>query len=151
MIHTEQKHDHYKTLETTLTTLNDHNIKINFDKSSFFQRSTVYLGHYITKEKSKVDLSGLKKEVFSEVPQTKKHLKRILGYIYCFRPYISNLSKLTADLNEKLKHSKITWYPEDSKTLAKIHELIHKQQELYFPNFTDTFHLYSDASEKGIA
>ncbi|KAG0431572.1 Retrovirus-related Pol polyprotein from transposon 17.6 [Dictyocoela muelleri] len=126
-------------------------VSINFDKSSFATEKVNYLGHVITSEGIKPEIS--KVESFKLKPiKTKKHLERLLGFINCFRPFIPNLSIKTAILYDKLKKNKIIikLTDEDKKIIDEIFKIIKEQPILHLPDFNIPFEIFCDSSDNGV-
>ncbi|KAG0437702.1 Retrovirus-related Pol polyprotein from transposon opus [Dictyocoela muelleri] len=93
--------DHLALLNTVLNRLYKSGVSINFEKSNFALNSVKYLGHIITQSGIKPEISKID-EINTNTIKTKKKLERLLGFFNWFRPFVKDLSLLTANLYEKL-------------------------------------------------
>ncbi|KAG0436925.1 Transposon Ty3-I Gag-Pol polyprotein [Dictyocoela muelleri] len=91
LIHSKSEEEHIEHLKTVMNILKQNQVAINFEKTNFFEKSITYLGHIIDCKGTKPDLSRLK-PLTSIIPMTKRQLRRLLGIINRYRPYIHNLS-----------------------------------------------------------
>ncbi|KAG0435937.1 Retrovirus-related Pol polyprotein from transposon opus [Dictyocoela muelleri] len=102
LIFTESESKHYRILEKVFSLLRKHQISINFEKSVFAQEEVEFLGHRINKCGITPVLTKI--ESYEDVKiKTKKQLQKILGFMNWFRPFIPNLSILSAPLYDKLR------------------------------------------------
>ncbi|KAG0441354.1 Transposon Tf2-6 polyprotein [Dictyocoela muelleri] len=143
--------DHKVLLNSVFEKLIGLGVSINFEKSVFAKEEVQFLGHKINKEGIMPIISNLDKYKDFR-PKTKKQLQSLLGFINWFRPFIKNLSFLTADLYAKLKteKNKVTWNETDE---YKINEIFKKNSEkkiLYHPDLNKEFTMRCDASDIGI-
>ncbi|KAG0417797.1 Transposon Tf2-6 polyprotein, partial [Dictyocoela roeselum] len=127
--------------------LKRHQVSINFEKCIFDVEKINYLGHEISKDGIRPNISKLKGFEFKTL-RSKKQLEKILGFVNWYRPFIQNLSTITALLYDKLKgkDKKISWSKNDTEILAelKAKPLLHQV------NLNEPFKLKCDASENGI-
>ncbi|KAG0420634.1 Retrovirus-related Pol polyprotein from transposon 17.6 [Dictyocoela roeselum] len=142
---------HVELVETVLRRLYESGASINYEKSSFGLDSVKYLGLIITPAGIKPDVSKIDEFSVNNI-KTKKKLERLLGFLNWFRPFVKDISLITAKLYEKLKTEKraITLSPEDHASISRIVDIIKSQPILYFPDFNTPFSLYCDASDLGI-
>ena len=103
LIHSRNELEHLEHIKRVLNILKDNNTCINFEKSSFMQRSVKYLGSIIDENGIRPDVSRLKDAESWFNVKSKKGLQRMLGYINWFRPYVTNLSGRLSSITEKLK------------------------------------------------
>ncbi|KAG0440310.1 Retrovirus-related Pol polyprotein from transposon 17.6 [Dictyocoela muelleri] len=126
-------------------------VSINFGKSIFAKEEIEFLEHRINKDRILPIFSKLETYT-SYTLKTKKQLQRLLGFINWFRPFIKNLSILTADVYTKLKSEKktITWSEVDRQKIHKIFSEIKNHGILHHPDFNKEFTLRCDASDVGM-
>ena len=72
-------------------------------------------------------------------------------FINFYRPYNFHTRTKLAPLKEKLKTDVLKWSDQDTDKITEIVEIIKSQPALNLPNFNDPFHIYTDASDVGIA
>ncbi|KAG0416903.1 Transposon Ty3-I Gag-Pol polyprotein [Dictyocoela roeselum] len=120
LIFTETKEKHYEVLEKTLGLLKENGVSVNFEKSNFSQEEIKFLGHKINKDGIKPVISKLESCSTTRI-SIKKHSQKPHGFINRFRPFIPNLSIITADLYDKLKEKgyKIKLTTEDANKIKK--------------------------------
>ncbi|KAG0439193.1 Transposon Tf2-6 polyprotein [Dictyocoela muelleri] len=142
---------HVEDVKTVLKALLLNKVSVNYEKSEFGKTEISYLGHLINQDGTIPEISRLD-NLNLKIPKTKKQLERLLGLINWFRPYIPNISEMTASLHDKLKTKKrtIKWDKDDNVKLEMINNEIKKQHTLHFPDFDKEFDLKCDASDIGI-
>ncbi|KAG0420639.1 Transposon Tf2-6 polyprotein [Dictyocoela roeselum] len=151
LIHSKDIEFHYEHLKSVLNKLLEAGASINFEKSVFNVSEVRFLGHLMSKDGIKADISNLKDFSVSR-PTTKKKLQRMLGYLNWFRPFVKDYAILTSNLYEKLKKNegKFTWSDLNDKSLNEIMKRIKSNQVLSHPNLNDEFLLEVDASKMGM-
>ncbi|KAG0418758.1 Transposon Tf2-9 polyprotein, partial [Dictyocoela roeselum] len=151
LIHSKTEEEHYKHVATVLQKLKIAGASINFEKSKFNVKEVRFLGHILTQDGVRADISNLD-HFHIQTPKTKKKLQRVLGYLNWFRPFVKNYATLTSNLYKKLKknNEKFSWTMEDSKELDKIISEIKKNQNLSHPNLNEDYMLEVDASKIGM-
>ncbi|KAG0420317.1 Retrovirus-related Pol polyprotein from transposon 17.6 [Dictyocoela roeselum] len=148
LIFTESESKHYQILEKVFSLLRKHQISINFEKCVFAQDEIEFLGHRINK--CGITLVLTKIESYEDVKiKPKKQLQKILGFMNWFRPFIPNLSILSAPLYDKLKGNgnRIQWDQEDDVNLKDIFNKIREKRILHHPNHNGEFILRCIASD----
>ncbi len=139
-------------LSKILTRLIDANVKINYDKSSFFLDQVRYLGLIISKDGVKCDIKKLSEFENIPPPKTLKQLQKFIGFINWFRDFVPRLSQLILPITNKLKHNQpFVWTKDDEIIKDRLISLIKAQIELKHPDFCKPFSLHTDASELGIS
>ncbi|KAG0440563.1 Transposon Tf2-9 polyprotein [Dictyocoela muelleri] len=143
--------EHKILLKKAFEILNTNSISINFEKGKFNEREIEFLGHKINENGITPVIAKLDSyECFK--PKTKKQLQKLLGFINWFRPFVKELSILTANLYEKLKSrgNKVIWTQADELEVRRIFEKIRNCSTLHHPNLNKEFQLKCDASDQGI-
>jgi hypothetical protein len=150
LIHSKSEKEHYEHLKEVLTILKNNNISINFNKTNIWKKEVTYLGHIISKDGVKADVSRVSK-FKGFIPKSKKHVQKILGVINWYRPYLKDLSKEISTISNIIKkETTFKWNEENSKTLELILNKISEQTLLNYPEFNKPFILEKDASDIGI-
>lgn len=152
LVHSSNESDHIKHLNLVLDVIERNGVGINFGKSSFFNTQVEYLGHKISKDGIKADVTKIEKiELLNRKPNSMKELRRIIGVINWFRPYVPNLSTNIASITDKTKTGELKkWSEVDSQILKNVIEEIKSNNILQFPYFDQQFELWVDASDRGI-
>ncbi|KAG0420565.1 Transposon Tf2-6 polyprotein [Dictyocoela roeselum] len=151
LIHSKDSNEHYDHVKTVLNKLLSAGASINFEKSVFNVSEIRFLGHIISKDGVKADITNLK-DFEMAAPNTKKKLQKILGYINWFRPFIKDFATLASSLYSKLKgkEEKFIWTEDDNAKLKEIIKRIKNNQILYHPDLNEEFCLEVDASRLGL-
>ena len=131
--------------------LKKNGVKINFEKSRFFQHSISYLGHILENGTVRADLSDFNSAKIKKVPENRKQLMSLLGYVNWYRPFLPRLSEMVSPLYDKLKKKDWRWRKEDEEVIQKIEAMIMSEQRLALPNLEDSFELHTDASEVAVS
>ncbi|KAG0422431.1 Retrovirus-related Pol polyprotein from transposon opus, partial [Dictyocoela muelleri] len=95
LLYSPNYEEHIKLVETVLQRLYESGVSINFEKSSFALESVKYLGHIITLSGIQPDISKIDEINISAI-RTKKKLERLLGFFNWFRPFVRDISLMTA-------------------------------------------------------
>ena len=151
--------DHLHHLRLFLRKLKKHNVKIKARKCQLFKREVKYLGRLISADGYRVDPNNVA-AVANQIKQPPKNLtelRRLLGLIGYFRKSIPNFSKTAAPLFELLRnHDKShkntlinrTSVQQEAVTTLIVHLI--NPPLLAYPDFTQPFILYTDASGLGL-
>ncbi|KAG0418277.1 Retrovirus-related Pol polyprotein from transposon 17.6, partial [Dictyocoela roeselum] len=151
LIYNNNIDDHFNTLTEVFKILNENTVSINFEKSKFCCNKIDFLGHEISEDGIKPNVTKIEGFI-SKIPKTKKQLERTLGLINWFGPFIKNLSSLTSDLYERIK-DKSRNIKLSEKEVADLTEIYRKDMEkpkLYHPDLNEQYTLKCDASDKGL-
>lgn len=148
LIYSENQADHEKHVKKLLDRLTLNNVTINLKKSIFFSKEIKFLGYIINEKGMRADTHQINKIKNLTIPKNKRQLMQVLGIIQWFRPFVVDLSKRTKNITEKLKKNQVfTWSSADKVALEKIIEDIEKEIVLSYPDISEPFELYTDASE----
>jgi hypothetical protein len=83
-------------------------------------------------------------------PKTLKSLRGFLGLTGYYRKSVKNYGKIAAPLMALLKKNSFTWTPAAAQSFQTLKTTMCTTPVLALPDFTKTFLLECDASEKGI-
>lgn len=101
---------HLQRLEEVLQRLQEHQLKINVEKSCFFQDEIRYCGHIIDANGVRKDPEKITAITKMPRPRTKSELRAFIGMINYYGKFIRNLSTILYPLNRLLcKDSNFTW------------------------------------------
>ena len=79
------------------------NLKLNPDKCKIRKAEVTYIGHTLTRDGVKPDVSKIEAIIDIPTPQDKHAVQRLLGMINYLAKFVPNLSAITAPLRELLK------------------------------------------------
>ena len=95
--------EHDNCLQKVLFKVRESGLKLNKNKCQFRKNSIVFLGHIISSEGIRVDLSKTDAITKTSVPQSLTGLQRFLRMVNYLGKYIPNLAEVTAPLWVLLK------------------------------------------------
>lgn len=142
--------EHIKHLKTVFDIMQKNNLSINFDKSVFCVDKVKYLGLIIDCKGIKPDNVELEKINKLVNVKNKKDVMRLVGFLNFYRSFIVNMSKKLLPITDKLSTStKFYWGEKDSKIIKEIFKEL-ANNKVYFPNYKEEFHLFTDASDLAV-
>jgi hypothetical protein len=118
---------------------------IGFKEVNFFGYKCTHKNFELTKER---------KNTLTEIPfptgkNKLKQIRRALGVVVFFKPFIANYSSLTAKLTDKTKKEfnweESTWKHDYRKTFEDFKEALQHTSALYYPNYEAEWYLRTDA------
>lgn len=149
LIYSLTEEDHCQHVIVVLERLMKSEVSLNFEKSNFFCKNVVYLGHEISEEGIKPNISNTERII--EISKSKKQLQRILGLLNWYRPYLESISIKLIELYDLLKkNTKFVWKLSYSEILQDINEQINCRKILHYLDIHKEFTLETDASDKGV-
>jgi len=113
----------------------------------------VYLGHIFGS--GLVCPEEVKIQVVSSfpVPKTKKEVHTFLaltGYYRCFMPSYTTMAAPLTDLTKKDCPNQVKWTPGCNEAFGKLKSVLCTAPALHSPDFSQTFILQTDASDRGV-
>ena len=150
LIHSPSEEIHYQHIISFLEVARQMQISINFEKSKFIQPQVNYLGSIISEKGIRPDTSRLV-DFQTLIPNSKKQVRKVLGFIQWFRPWLRDLSSSTKFLSDLTqKNALFHWTQENTDQLQSIFKSIEDATLLHFPNPNQPYMLYCDASDYGV-
>ena len=157
--------DHLNKLDVILNRLNNSNLKINAQKSSFCMDQIEYLGFYITRDGIKPMDKKVKAILDLERPKNIRDVRRVLGMIQYYRDLWEKRSHIFAPLSDlvglcsphkkngkkgkhKMSPPKFIWTDECERAFNQIKKIVSREVMLACSNFNKKFEIYTDASNK---
>ena len=141
--------DHMHKLELVLQRLQQAGLKVNAKKSFFARAEVEYLGYWVTRE----GIQPLPKKVEAiqniATPTKRKELRRFIGMVNYYRDMWVRRSDVLAPL-ASLTSDKTPWKwtAEHQHAFETMKKIISRETLLSYPDFNQTFHIYTDASDK---
>eukprot|EP01124_Arcella_intermedia_P021549 TRINITY_DN3030_c0_g1_i10.p1 TRINITY_DN3030_c0_g1~~TRINITY_DN3030_c0_g1_i10.p1 ORF type:complete len:132 (-),score=19.91 TRINITY_DN3030_c0_g1_i10:924-1319(-) len=87
-------------------------------------------------------------------PKTSKELERFLGRIEYFQGFMPRFSNVVAPLYNMLNQwkpgSKLSWNEVTTGAVDKLKNMLRKTVEVYTPDYSKSFHIYTDVSTNGM-
>jgi hypothetical protein len=109
-----------------------------------------YLGHIVGKVGVRVDPKKIEAMQDWPRPKTLKILHGFLGLTGYYHKFVKNYGKIVAPLTALLKNNSFTWTPAADQAFQTLKATMCTTPVLALPDFTKTFVLECDASERGI-
>ena len=123
LVYSDTFDSHVKKLDLILTKLSKNNLKLRYEKCSFFKTSVNYLGHYLTKDGVTVDPQKYEVITSWKEPETVKDLKSFLGFASFYRRFIKGFATIVAPLNNLLLKTDLKSKEKNAK--VNVLSLIH--------------------------
>jgi len=102
-VHSESWEEHPQHLGVVLYKLREVNLKLNPNKCCFATKSITFLGHVVSEEGTKPDLSKIEVVLHFSQPKTVTNVRSFLGLTGYYRNYVQGYSRLATPLFELTK------------------------------------------------
>ena len=164
--------DHEKHLDSVLSTLHSHNLFCQLPKCFWAQTEIKYLGHLVDglgvrPDPAKVDTldkwkpptakammladSSLPSSVHKATKRAiVKECRRFIGFMNYFNRFIPRFSALAAPLTDQTKDDAPPWRAECTTSWIAMCTALKHATLMYHPIPDKEFHVYSDASIRGV-
>ena len=142
---------HLQHLQEVFNRLEKANLKVKVSKCKFLKERLKFLGHVL--DGNGVHTSQDKIEAILKFPNPTdvKTLKSFLGVSGFYRAFIKNYSQIAKPLTNLLKKDvEFHWGDEQEKSFSKLKECLSSSPVLAYPNFKESFYIYTDASGIGL-
>lgn len=152
LIFSETPEKHLADIQTVLQLLEKENLKIQLDKSYFFQTEIVFLGHKISEKGIEPNPEKIEVVKNFPLPKSVKEIKSYLGMIGYYRKFIPNFSKLTKPMTKYLKKDiKLNIHDQEYiDAFQASRNILINYPILQHPDFNRPFVLTTDASQFAI-
>lgn len=152
IIFSNNLHEHIKHLESVFKILKKHLLKIQLDKTEFFKRELLFLGHIISKDGIKPNPAKLESIKSFAIPQNQKQIKQFLGLTGYYRKMIPGYAKIAKPLTAALRtDARIDLSNKDYiESFETLKSLLQNEPILQLPDFKKQFILTTDASNYAI-
>ena len=143
--------EHERILDQIFTKFENAGVKINNEKSAYFQDNVCYLGYVISHTGVSPKENKIKAIVDCPAPTNVDQLRSLLGLCNYYSRFIPKYSTVLAPLYKLLrKGSKFVWETEQKNAFRTIKELFQKENVLktFNPNLETSIQV--DASNYGI-
>ena len=152
IIYSKSAEQHLETIRRVLEKLTDAGIKIKIRKCHFFAENIKFLGYCMTQEGMTMDEARVRAIKEMPVPSTKKQVQSLLGALNYYRMFVPKFAEIAEPLYALLrKNAKFSWTPAHTNAVQTIKNKLASAPIIKFPNFEQDFHIYTDASNQGIA
>ncbi|KAA3487868.1 Transposon Ty3-G Gag-Pol polyprotein [Gossypium australe] len=118
-----------------------------FIKSEFWLKKVGFLGHIVSGDGVRVDLSKISAIVDWKSPKNVSEVRSFLGLAGYYRQFVEGFSMIATPMTKLLqKNVKFEWMEKCQQSFEKLKELLTKAPILVQPESGKEFVIYSDAS-----
>lgn len=143
--------EHIRRLCLLADRCKQHGLKMRADKCSFCYPSVTYLGHLITEEGTKPDLSRHSALADKPPPHNIQTLQQFLGFVNFYRHYIPNMAAIAEPLTRLLrKNVTFEWGVEQQHAHHVLLDRLLSAPILAHYDPTAEIELRTDASDEGL-
>ncbi|KAI5153777.1 hypothetical protein ENBRE01_3245, partial [Enteropsectra breve] len=151
IIHAKNKESHDLILDEVLRRLESNNLYINEKKIQLARQEVKLLGVMVDGKKQRLIDEGRRDILEYPRPVDVKSLRRFLGKMNFYAPFIKDMSRIAIPLYEKTgKYAKFEWTDRMERSFIELKENLAKEVCLYLPNYKKEFILETDASDTGL-
>src|SRR4051812_32339267 len=144
----EQHIDHIKQV---FQALREANLKIKLKKCSFCMPNLTFLGHIVERDGIQPDPAKIEKVKDLPIPKDVSQVRSALGLFSYYRRFIKDFSRIAKPINTLLKKDQVfEWTEKQQNAFNRLKNCLINAPILQYPNFDETFYLYTDASEIGL-
>ena len=140
--------DHLRKVDQALTRLKSKNLAVNALKSYWAVREVDYLGFRLTPEGVLPQAKKVEAIMGMKPPKNKRELRRFIGMVNYYRFMWKHRSHVLAPLAHLTgKNTPFKWQDEHTRAFEEMKRIVSKEVLLSFPDYTQRFQLYTDASD----
>ena len=140
--------DHLSKLDTVFGRLHRVGAKVNLIKTEFFVNEFDYLGYHLSPHG--IQPQPKKVEAISRIlpPRNKRQLRHFLGMVNYYRDLWPRRSHILAPLSAlSSQTAEWNWTEVHQNAFEEAKRMISREALLAYPDFTQPFHIYTDASD----
>ena len=150
IIFSKTEEEHLQHLEEIFVRLCKFGLKMKREKCSFFKKHIQYLGHLLSEKGFELLPEKLESIRKMPAPRTAKEVKQFLGLIGYYRKFVPRFADISRPLTKLTCHNiTFEWTDQCAKAFNHLRELLMEYPILRYPNPTQGYILYTDASGIG--
>ena len=143
--------DHLNRLGQVFDRLREANLKLKPSKCYFANSSVNFLGFVVSSEGILPDPNKIEAVKSFPVPKSVKEVRSFLGLCNYYRRFVEGFSKIASPLNRLTrKDVSFVWSPECEIAFQTLKNRLCSPPILAYPDFSQPFHLFTDASQSAI-
>ena len=143
--------EHLARLRQVFERLRHANLKLGAGKCTFAAKEVNYLGHRLTEEGLLPDSSLLAAIREIPPPKTVTEVRSFLGLAGYYRRYVKNFTAIAGPLHALTRKDAVFhWSTECQAAFDRLKTLLTTSPITAFPDFSQAFRLYTDASTAGL-
>ena len=143
--------EHLARLRQVFERLRHADLKLGGEKCIFAAKEVSYLGHRVTEEVLLLDSALLAAIREIPPPKTATEVRSFLGLAGYYRRYVKNFAAIAGPLHALTRKDAVFHWSADCQTaFGCLKTLLTTSPITAFPDFSQTFRLYTDASTAGL-
>lgn len=147
IIYAKNLEEHNNLLTEVFERLVKYNFKLELDKCEFLKREVTYLGHILGPGSVRPDPEKIRAVMDFPTPRNQKNVRQFLGLSGFYRRFILKYSHVGKPLFNLLKKDqKFEWSNECQEAFETLKKKLCEAPILVFPDFSQEFLLFTDAS-----
>ena len=151
-MYSKKRSDHLKDLKQIFQRCLRYGISLNPKKSFFALSEGKLLGFIVSKSGIHIEPDRIKEISEISIPHNKKAMQSFLGQINFVKRFVPDFSRIISPLQNMIKkNSNFKWGQDEHEAFNLIKQAIINAPSLAIPNFSESFILYTFASEKSYA
>ena len=153
VIYSSTWEEHLAHIRAVFESLREAGLTVKSQKCQFGMSQCVYLGHIVGSGVVCPEQAKIQAVSSFPVPKTKKEVRTFLGltgYYRCFIPSYAAITAPLMDLTKKDCPNQVRWTPGCNEAFCKLKSVLCTAPVLHSPDFSQTFILQTDASDRGV-
>src|ERR1044072_7076582 len=151
LIYSKNEEEHAEHLRVVLELLKEKKLYAKLSKCEFWLEEVSFLGHVISKNGIAVDPTKVEAVSQWETPKNASEIRSFLGLAGYYRKFIEGFTKLALPLTKLTRKGQaFVWDSECEKGFQELKRRLTSATILIFPNPTEPFVVYCDASLMGL-
>lgn len=151
LIYSKNKEEHEEHLRLILELLRQEKLYAKFSKCEFWISTVQFLGHVIDSQGVHVDPAKIEAIKDWAAPTTPTEVRQFLGLAGYYRRFIEGFLKIAKPLTKLIqKNVKYEWGDKEEEAFQLLKEILCSAPILAFPEGSEDFVVYCDASHKGL-
>ena len=143
--------EHLARLRQVFERLRHADLKLGAEKCTFTAKEVSYLGHRVTEEGFLPDSALLAPIREISPPKTATEVRSFLGLVGYYRLYVKNFAATAGPLHALTRKDAVFhWSADCQEAFDRLKTLLTTSPITAFPDFSQPFRLYKDASTAGI-
>ena len=143
--------EHLARLRQVFERLRHADLKLGAEKCTFAAKEVSYLGHRVTEEGLLPDTALLASIKEIPPPKTATDVRSFLGLAGYYRRYVKNFATIAGPLHALIgKDAVFHWSANCQSAFDRLKMLLTTSTITAFPDFSQPFRLYTDASTAGL-
>ena len=139
--------EHMKDVEKVIIRMKEAGLQINIKKSKWAVKRVEYLGYIIKTNGYEPDPKKISGLINMQAPKSQRQIRRFIGGINFYRKMWKKRSHILSPITKLTGNKKFKWGEEQEKAFNNIKAVMIQETMLAYPNFNETFYIYTDASD----